>query len=68
VRNWRGGGSRVYDGATRIEEALRMDLVHAAFEPSGDGPHPTIIAMHGWGSNALDLMGLKRRTSHTDDA
>ena len=35
-----------------------MDLVHAAFEPAGDGPHPTILAMHGWGSNALDLMGL----------
>jgi phospholipase/carboxylesterase len=35
-----------------------MDLVHAAFEPAGDGPHPTIVAMHGWGSNALDLIGL----------
>lgn len=35
-----------------------MDLVHAAFEPVGDGPHPTILAMHGWGSNALDLMSL----------
>lgn len=35
-----------------------MDLVHAAFEPAGDGPHPTILAMHGWGSNALDLMSL----------
>jgi len=35
-----------------------MDLVHVAFEPVGDGPHPTILAMHGWGSNALDLMGL----------
>jgi phospholipase/carboxylesterase len=35
-----------------------MDLVHAAFEPAGDGPHPAILAMHGWGSNALDLMGL----------
>ena len=35
-----------------------MDLVHAAFEPAGDGPHPAIVAMHGWGSNALDLMGL----------
>jgi phospholipase/carboxylesterase len=35
-----------------------MDLVHAAFEPAGNGPHPTILAMHGWGSNALDLMGL----------
>ncbi len=35
-----------------------MDLVHAAFEPAGDGPHPTILAMHGWGSNAFDLMSL----------
>ena len=35
-----------------------MDLIHAAFEPAGAGPHPTIVAMHGWGSNALDLMGL----------
>jgi phospholipase/carboxylesterase len=35
-----------------------MDLVHAVFEPAGDGPHPAVLAMHGWGSNALDLMGL----------
>lgn len=35
-----------------------MKLIHAAFEPAGDGPHPTIIAFHGWGANALDLLGL----------
>lgn len=35
-----------------------MNLVHAIFEPTGDKPHPTILAMHGWGSNALDLLGL----------
>jgi phospholipase/carboxylesterase len=35
-----------------------MDLIHAAFEPHGGGPHPAILAMHGWGSNALDLLGL----------
>jgi phospholipase/carboxylesterase len=35
-----------------------MRLVHAAYEPSGDGPFPTIFAMHGWGSNAMDLLGL----------
>jgi phospholipase/carboxylesterase len=35
-----------------------MDLTHAAFEPHGGGPHPAILAMHGWGSNALDLLGL----------
>jgi phospholipase/carboxylesterase len=46
------------DGLTQIEEALRMELVHAVFEPAGDGPHPTIVAMHGWGSNVLDLLGL----------
>lgn len=35
-----------------------MNLLHAAYEPAGDGPHPTIIALHGWGANALDLLGL----------
>jgi phospholipase/carboxylesterase len=35
-----------------------MQLVHAAYEPQGSGPHPTIIALHGWGANALDLLGL----------
>ncbi len=35
-----------------------MKLIHAAFEPQGDGPFPAIIAFHGWGANALDLLGL----------
>ena len=35
-----------------------MDLIHTLFEPAGEGPHPTIIALHGWGANALDLQGL----------
>src|SRR5260370_17043914 len=35
-----------------------MKLVHALWEPAGDGPFPTIFAMHGWGSNAMDLQGL----------
>lgn len=35
-----------------------MQLVHAIHEPSGDGPHPTVLALHGWGANALDLLGL----------
>ena len=35
-----------------------MKLVHAAYEPAGPGPFPTILAMHGWGSNAMDLHGL----------
>jgi phospholipase/carboxylesterase len=42
--------------ATR--ETIRMKLVHATWEPEGAGPFPTIIAMHGWGSNAMDLQGL----------
>ena len=33
-----------------------MDLIHTVYEPAGAGPHPTIIAMHGWGASALDLM------------
>ena len=35
-----------------------MKLRHAIFEPQGPGPHPTILALHGWGANALDLLAL----------
>lgn len=35
-----------------------MHLTHTLFEPTGDGPHPTILALHGWGANAMDLLGL----------
>lgn len=35
-----------------------MDLAHTLYEPEGDGPHPTIVALHGWGASALDLLGL----------
>ena len=35
-----------------------MRLIHTVYEPAGEGPHPTLIAMHGFGANALDLLGL----------
>ena len=35
-----------------------MDLVHTIYEPPGDGPHPTLLVLHGWGANAFDLLGL----------
>ncbi|HUY18385.1 MAG TPA: alpha/beta fold hydrolase [Candidatus Binataceae bacterium] len=35
-----------------------MKLRHAIYEPGGPGPHPTLIAFHGWGASALDLLGL----------
>jgi phospholipase/carboxylesterase len=35
-----------------------MRLIHTVYEPAGDGPHPTLIAMHGFGASALDLLGL----------
>ena len=35
-----------------------MELIHTVFEPRGEGPHATILALHGWGANALDLLGL----------
>src|SRR5216684_8895196 len=69
--NWRSPSSAVYDVATlrycgdanvpklaHKRETIRMKLVHALWEPAGDGPFPTIFAMHGWGSNAMDLQGL----------
>lgn len=35
-----------------------MDLLYTAHVPAGDGPFPTIIALHGWGASAHDLLGL----------
>ncbi len=35
-----------------------MELIHTIHEPSGTGPHPTILTLHGRGANALDLLGL----------
>jgi phospholipase/carboxylesterase len=35
-----------------------MELLHAAHVPAGDGPFPTILALHGWGASAHDLFGL----------
>ncbi len=35
-----------------------MELLHTAHVPAGDGPFPTVIALHGWGASAHDLLGL----------
>ncbi len=35
-----------------------MDLHYTAHVPGGAGPFPTLIALHGWGANAHDLLGL----------
>jgi phospholipase/carboxylesterase len=35
-----------------------MELLYTAHVPVGDGPFPTIIALHGWGASAHDLVGL----------
>lgn len=35
-----------------------MHLLHTLYEPAGEGLHPTIIALHGWGANGMDLLGL----------
>ena len=35
-----------------------MDLLHTAHVPPGDGPFPTVIALHGWGASAHDLLSL----------
>jgi len=35
-----------------------MELLHCVYEPEGEGPHPTVLALHGRGANAMDLLGL----------
>lgn len=34
------------------------NLLYTAHVPAGDGPFPTVIALHGWGASAHDLLGL----------
>jgi len=33
-------------------------LAHATWQPAGPGPYPTLFTLHGFGSNALDLLSL----------
>ena len=35
-----------------------MDLLYTAHVPAGDGPHPGVLLLHGWGAHAHDLIGL----------
>ena len=35
-----------------------MNLLYTSHVPAGDGPFPAIIALHGWGASAHDLLGL----------
>lgn len=35
-----------------------MKLLHTAHVPAGGGPFPTVVALHGWGASAHDLLGL----------
>lgn len=35
-----------------------MSLLYTAHVPEGDGPFPAMIALHGWGASAHDLLGL----------
>lgn len=36
----------------------RLSLVQRTRVPAGDGPYPTVIALHGRGSDEADLLGL----------
>ena len=35
-----------------------MDLMYTAHVPAGPGPFPTVIALHGYGASAHDLLGI----------
>ncbi|MGE0821995.1 MAG: alpha/beta hydrolase [Candidatus Binatia bacterium] len=41
-----------------------MNLIHTVFAPKGPGPHPTLLTLHGWGANALDLLSLAPYLCH----
>ena len=35
-----------------------MTFAYATWHPGTDGPAPTVVALHGHGANAQDLLGL----------
>lgn len=35
-----------------------MELLHTAHIPAGDDRFPAVVALHGWGASAHDLLGL----------
>ena len=35
-----------------------MELIHTLYQPSGPGPFPALLTLHGRGANAFDLLGL----------
>jgi phospholipase/carboxylesterase len=35
-----------------------MELLYTAHVPAGPGPFATVLALHGWGASAHDLLGL----------
>ena len=35
-----------------------MELMHTAHVPTGKGPFPTVLALHGFGATAHDLLGI----------
>ncbi len=37
-----------------------MRFLHSTLHPGGEGPFPTLIALHGHGAHALDLIGLSQ--------
>jgi phospholipase/carboxylesterase len=41
-----------------IAYAAPMELLYTAHVPPGDGPFPTVVALHGWGASAHDLLSL----------
>lgn len=44
-----------------MSDAIASDatiLLHTAHVPAGEGPFPTVLALHGWGASAHDLLGL----------
>ena len=41
-----------------------MELMHAAHVPAGSGPFPTLLALHGFGASAHDLLGIAPVANH----
>jgi phospholipase/carboxylesterase len=52
------GGSGGFAVGRLYAYAAGVELLYTAHVPEGEGPHPTILLLHGWGASAHDLLGL----------
>ena len=53
-----GSAASRLDDPAGTRRIILVELMHTAHVPAGPGPFPTIVALHGFGASAHDLLGI----------